>query len=138
MPELSSSAREDVLVFACAGGSNVGQLSNAVAVKLDQDEAGTLFCLAGIGGHVDSLVRKAQEAGHTVVIDGCPMRCATRILEHAGVEPSCHVVVTELGIEKTRNFELVDEGIQQVVDAVTSRMGDAAYAGTPHGCCAYK
>lgn len=38
----------DLLFLACAGGSNVGQISNQAA-ELAKDGRGRLFCLAGIG-----------------------------------------------------------------------------------------
>lgn len=113
-------AADGVLIYSCAGGCNVGQLANAAAVRLDQAGLGTVFCLAALGGHVDALVEKAKAAECSVVIDGCPTQCARLTLEHAGVERCCHVVVTELGIEKNRDFKLCAEEVEQVVEAVKS------------------
>ncbi len=44
------------MILACAGGSNVGQLSNQAAVELTQEGFGKLFCLAGIGAHLSGFV----------------------------------------------------------------------------------
>jgi len=129
------SSAEDTLIYSCAGGCNVGQLSNAAAVKLYQEGLGALFCLAAVGGHVDDLVQKAQEAGCALVIDGCPVQCARRTLEHAGVEPCCHVVVTELGIEKNRKFELCAEEVERVVQALKSAGADTGEGDKGSGCC---
>ncbi len=122
------------MIYSCAGGCNVGQIANAAAIKLDQEELGTLFCLAAIGGHVDDLTQRAIEAAETVVIDGCGVACARLTLNHAGVEPHAHVVVTDLGIEKNRNFELSAEEVQQVVDAVKSPGGESGEASSDEGC----
>ena len=35
-----------------------------------------------------------------MAIDGCPALCAKKTLDHAGLPPHIHPVVTELGIEK--------------------------------------
>lgn len=37
----------DVKVFACAGGSNVGQLTNSAAVEVTKEGKGKMYCLAG-------------------------------------------------------------------------------------------
>ena len=45
---------EDILLLPCAGGSNCGQITNNVAVKLTQDGVGRIYCLAaGIGAHIE-------------------------------------------------------------------------------------
>jgi uncharacterized metal-binding protein len=94
-----------VLLFACAGGSNVGQMSNAAAVEIMRQGQGKLYCLAGMGAHVAGMVDSAQHAGYRIAIDGCPVACARKALEHAGVPVERSVVVTDLGI--TKNHELV-------------------------------
>ncbi|MDN5347561.1 MAG: hypothetical protein PWP65_1125 [Clostridia bacterium] len=50
-------------------GSNVGQVANQAAVKLDQEGIGKLFCLAGLGGHVQSIVESTKAAKRIVAID---------------------------------------------------------------------
>ena len=38
----------NIMILACSGCSNVGQLSNQAAVELTQEGFGKMFCLAGI------------------------------------------------------------------------------------------
>ena len=38
----------NIMILACSGGSNVGQLSNQAAIELTQEGFGKMFCLAGI------------------------------------------------------------------------------------------
>ena len=45
-----------IMILACSGGSNVGQLTNQVAVELTKEGWGKMFCLAGIGGHLSGFV----------------------------------------------------------------------------------
>ena len=40
----------NIMILACSGGSNVGQLSNRAAVELTKEGFGKMYCLAGIGG----------------------------------------------------------------------------------------
>ncbi len=48
-----------VLVYACSGGSDAGELADRIARQLAQEGVAQMSCLAGIGGRVKSLVAKA-------------------------------------------------------------------------------
>jgi uncharacterized metal-binding protein len=117
------------MILACAGGSNVGQLSNQASVELTQEGFGKMFCLAGIGAHLSGFVQSAKDIPELVVIDGCEVACAKKVLEEAGVPVRGYLVLTELGIEKNKNLQLTKEEIQQVKTAVMSMAGGAAAGG---------
>ncbi len=98
------------LIFACSGGSNVGQLSNEVARQLTIDNKGAMFCLAGLGGDVEALVERTRNAGRVLAIDGCPVACAKKTLERHGIE--CEwLELTSLGIDKCPSLELDAEQV---------------------------
>ncbi len=79
---------------------------------------GKMFCLAGIGGQLTKFVQSAKDAENMVAIDGCQVGCAKAILEQAGVPLKNHVVITDLGIEKNKNFALKAEDITKVKSTV--------------------
>ncbi|MCL6449043.1 MAG: putative zinc-binding protein [Armatimonadetes bacterium] len=106
-----------VLILACSGGSNVGQLANAAAVGLTREGKGKMYCLAGVGGHVDGIVESCKGASRLVVIDGCPVACAKKACAHAGVQISKYVEVTSLGIAKNYNLDLNESDVQKVIAA---------------------
>jgi len=106
------------MILTCSGGSNVGQLSNQAAVELTQEGFGKMFCLAGIGGHLSGFVQSAKDVPQMVAIDGCDMGCARVILEHAEIPLKHYAVLTELGIEKNKNFTLERDDIDKVKEAV--------------------
>lgn len=108
----------NIMILACSGGSNVGQLSNQAAVELTQEGFGKMFCLAGIGGHLGGFVQSAKDVPQMVAIDGCAVGCAKAILEQAQVPLKNYIVITELGLEKNKNFNLKPEDIQTVKNAV--------------------
>ncbi len=101
-----------VLIFSCSGGSNVGQLSNQAAVELTRSGKGRLVCLAGIGAHHQRHDRISQGGDLIVAIDGCPVKCAQKTLEHANLKPDVCVVITELGIEKSHESHHPGRGLQ--------------------------
>lgn len=123
MSEKCCAPAVSTMILACAGRSNVGQLSNQAAVELTQEGFGELFCLAGIGAHLSGFVQSARTIPQLVVIDGCEVACAKRILEQAEVPVRGHLVLTDLGIEKNKNLQLVREEIEGVKAAVRDIAG---------------
>jgi uncharacterized metal-binding protein len=95
---------DNVLIFACSGGSNVGQITNEAAKKLDQEGVGKFYCLIGVGAMIEGMVANAKGADRVVALDGCSVACAKIACEKAGVPITDYVVVTELGVEKGHHF----------------------------------
>ncbi|MDI6631721.1 MAG: putative zinc-binding protein, partial [Thermoanaerobacteraceae bacterium] len=91
---------QQVAIFTCAGGSNTGQTANAAGVKLAQAGLGYLACLAGVGAGAENTVKKLAGARRVVVIDGCQIACAKKMLEKARVKIDCYVQVMALGVRK--------------------------------------
>jgi uncharacterized metal-binding protein len=118
MSENCCTTNGNIMILACSGGSNVGQIANQAAVELTQEGFGKMFCLAGIGGHLNGFVQSAKDVPHMVAIDGCALGCAKAVLEHAQVPLQAYLVVTDLGIEKNKNFSLRREDIKKVKEAV--------------------
>ena len=110
----------NIMILACSGGSNVGQLSNQAAIELTQEGFGKMFCLAGIGGHLGGFVQSAKDVPAMVAIDGCELGCAKAILEHAEIPAKNYLVLTDLGIEKNKDYNLKAEDIQKVKAAIRS------------------
>jgi len=109
MAEACCTPNGNIMILACSGGSNVGQLSNQAAVELTQEGFGKMFCLAGVGGHLGGFVQSAKDVPQMVAIDGCDIGCAKAILEHAEVPIKSYLVLTDLGIEKNKDFDLKKE-----------------------------
>ena len=104
------------LIFACSGAADVGELSDRAARKLSKEGAGSMFCLAGIGGVVEPIINKTKSASKILAIDGCSLDCVKSSLEQAGFDNYIHMRVTDLGMEKGKS-PANDENI----DIVTSK-----------------
>ena len=118
----------NIMILACSGGSNVGQLSNQAAVELTQEGFGKMFCLAGIGAQLSGFVQSAKDVPDMVVLDGCSVGCAKGILEQADIPPNNYLVLTDLGIEKNKDFNLNREAIDRVKQAAKATCASAAPA----------
>jgi uncharacterized metal-binding protein len=107
------------IIYSCSGiGSNVGQLANEAACRLAVEGYGGGSCLAGVGGSVEKLVSVAKSADERVVIDGCPVACAKKILEDKGLAIDRYVLITELGITKTPGPAYNERDVQTIIDAI--------------------
>lgn len=88
------------LVFPCSGAADVGEVADQAARKLTREGAGKMYCLAGVGGHVEDMIANVQTAGKILAIDGCPKDCALKTLAHAGFTNVTHLRLTDMGLQK--------------------------------------
>ena len=107
--------KKTVLVYACSGGANVAEIADKAARELMFGGCGTMFCLAGLGAGIPGMIQMAKDADVNLVIDGCPVDCAKKVFERAGVTNFAYVKVTDLGIEKKKGLRCTPEQVEQVV-----------------------
>lgn len=88
------------LVYSCSGCSNVAQLANTLALRLDRSKAAEMSCIAGVGGKVPKMVRIARSGRPIVAIDGCKMHCSLACLQNIDVEPDLHLTLSDFGVRK--------------------------------------
>jgi len=105
---------EDIIFLPCSGGSNCGQITNHVAVSLDIEKIGHIYCLAGIAAHIDGMVESARGAKRIVALDGCQVACAKKAIEHAGLTVTDWICVTNEGISKNHEFMMDLEEIDLI------------------------
>jgi uncharacterized metal-binding protein len=74
-----------------------------------------MFCLAGLGAGIEAMVQTARDADLNVVLEGCPMDCAKKIFDRAGLTNYVQVKVTDLGIEKTKGVRAADSEVARAV-----------------------
>lgn len=106
----------NVAIFPCVGAANVGQLSNRIAIELEKQGIGNLMCTAGIGARAPGLMKSAEASDRIITIDGCPVNCASKTLELAGFKVDKHIVISELGIKKSKDRDLKDNEIFEVLE----------------------
>ncbi|HIH36349.1 MAG TPA: zinc-binding protein [Methanocellales archaeon] len=112
----------ETLIFSCAGGSNVGQIANQAAIELTKMGHGKIYCLAGIGGHVSHLIESTKIAKKIVAIEGCPVQCSKKVLEHTGFGVDIYGVVTEMEVKKNYDLSVDPDDVKKVVDKVSSEI----------------
>lgn len=121
------------IIFACAGASKAGQLTNEAAVQLTKEGYGKIACTASLAVGTPSIKKNVEVADEVVVIDGCAVGCARQIAERAGVTPDQEIVVTDLGIEKGGSLDLSEEDVETVVSAAWEGRGREKQEQKPEG-----
>jgi uncharacterized metal-binding protein len=106
----------NVAIFPCVGASNVGQLSNKIAIELDKKGIGNLMCTVGIGARAPGLMKSAEASDRIIAIDGCPVNCARKTLELAGFKVDNHIIISEFGIKKTKDRDLKDDEVSEALE----------------------
>ncbi len=113
---------DNTTVMACSGGSNVGQMTNELAKRLDQAGLAKFFCMAGVGGQVSGIIESCKSVGKLLVIDGCSVACAKKMMDLAGLQDYEYLVITDLGIEKKHVFDLPESDMQLCQEACMSKL----------------
>ena len=126
MAEDCCASNGDIMILACSGASNVGQLSNRAAVELTQEGFGKMFCLAGIGGALSGFVQSAKDTPQMIAIDGCEVGCAKATLEQAEVPLKDYIVLTDMGIQKNKDFDLKHLEIQKIKEEIKKACNSGA------------
>ncbi|WP_191832062.1 putative zinc-binding protein [Pseudomonas fluorescens] len=88
------------LVYACSGCSNVAQLANNVALRLDREGLAQMSCIAGVGGQVPALVNLACSGRWILALDGCPLQCVAGCLRQHGLQADKHLILSQQGLRK--------------------------------------
>ena len=114
--------KETRIVLACAGASNVGQISSEAAKRLDAAGEATFACLAGVSGAIAGILASVKGADKLLVIDGCPVACAKKTVDAAGLAGYRHQVVTDTGVKKVHAFQLAEADIQKSVEAGRAKL----------------
>src|SRR5687768_7368778 len=123
--------RKDLpLVYSCSGCSSAAQMTNWIAVQLDRRGVAEMSCIAGVGGDVPSLVRKATSGRPVIAIDGCVLTCARSCLARHDVTPAVHHLLSDDGVRKRLGEDFDPEQAEAVLAGILDRIA-AEFGGEP-------
>jgi len=128
------------LIYSCSGAADVGEAADRVTRKLGKTEFGRMYCLPAIGAHLSDFVETAKAADLNITIDGCPVACARKSLEHIGVTPKSYVL-TEMGLVKGKTQvteEVIDDMFEKIANekvVMNVDVRDESSKTNQCGCC---
>ncbi len=115
--EKASGKRKNILIFACSSLSNTGKLTMQAASILAFRRP-DLYRAAAAQKGIDEIEDAVSGGFKVLALDGCSDRCATKKLKEAGLKADVYMMVTELGIEKTRSSDVKPEYIEKIIRAI--------------------
>ncbi|HET9185371.1 MAG TPA: putative zinc-binding protein [Solirubrobacterales bacterium] len=120
-----------MLAYSCSGSSNVAQLANYIAVRLDRLGIAEMSCIVGVGGDVRALVKKATAGRPVLAIDGCPLSCCEAVLGAKGVEPERLIRLHEMGLKKRQHVDFDPQEREFVFRRVLEELAPDLLAADP-------
>jgi uncharacterized metal-binding protein len=110
-----------IALITCSGISNTGKLTTQTATLLMQRRPGQYIWMHAkqSAAMLDAEIGSAEKV---IVLDGCTDCCATKKLAAAGHVPDCHLIATELGIEKNGMAGVRYDEIERVLAAIAAQV----------------
>lgn len=119
---MSRSTAEKPLVYSCSGCSSVAQLANHLALRLQSENVAEMSCIAGVGGDVPPLVKKARSGRPILALDGCHLQCVRHSLGRHGIEPTWHELLTDYGVKKQYRESWPEKAAEGIFPQLVARL----------------
>ena len=113
-----SNQKLNTMLVSCSGASNTGCYADRVARILAESGQANMICLPKIAINDEKLIENVKNTSKkVVVIDGCPINCAEKILNEKGITNFTHINTTDFGITKGKT-PLTDEKIDEIINHI--------------------
>jgi len=77
-----------------------------------------MSCIAGVGGGVKSLVKKAQSKRDIIALDGCELACVKNTLMQRAVVSINHYCLTDYQIKKQYGVDCTEADYQRIKNII--------------------
>ncbi|ACK41759.1 MULTISPECIES: putative zinc-binding protein [Dictyoglomus] len=123
LPHCASEAENLDIIVACDGASSVGQVGNEVAIKLTKENEGArMCCLSAIAAGSKVHINIAKNARKLIVINGCQLECASKVIRNQGIEPTYEITIAKEGIEKAPTLDFDDEDVERIAEKIAKEV----------------
>ena len=107
--------QQKIQIVSCSGASNTGKYADEIARRFDDGGDAEMICLAKVAIGNQPLISKLKALNtKIVVLDGCPINCAEKILGKEGITNIIHLNTTDFGIIKGKT-PVTDEKINEII-----------------------
>jgi len=105
-------------IVSCSGASNTGKFADEVARQLSATGEASMICLAKVAIGDQSLIQQVKsQHSKIVVLDGCPINCAEKLLGREGINDIIHINTTDFDIVKGKtpfSLEKANEIVEHI------------------------
>lgn len=124
LPSCHKEAENLDIIFTCSGAASVGKIGHEVGVLLtNAGQNARLCCTTALAAGSEMHLDIGRRAKRVIVIDGCPMKCATRVMEKAGIKVDYSFTVTDFGMAKQPTLDISDEDVLKIALEIAKRTG---------------
>lgn len=124
LPSCHREAENLHIIFACSGAASVGEIGHQVGVLLTEtNHDARLCCTTAIASGSEMHLEIGRRAKSVIVINGCPMKCATKVMEKAGIKVDYEFTITEMGIKKQPTLDITEEEVLKIALEIARRIG---------------
>ena len=120
LPGCAEEAEGLDIILACDGASSVGQIGHEVAVKLTKEnpESARMCCITAVAAGSKIHVGIAEKARRLIVINGCQLECASKVVKSRGIEPDYEITVAKEGIKKLPSLDFDEEDVKKIAEKI--------------------
>ena len=115
-------SQPEALVYACSGASNLGQLTNEIAIRLDRAGLAEMSCAEAVGIEAGQPYAAARSGRPVVAISGCPLACADRLLAEHGVAVASSIQLENRGVLKAKHVSVGGQDSERIYGEVASEL----------------
>ena len=115
-------------ILPCQGACNVGVMTNKVTLNFVDIETVNMVCPLGLPLGIKGIIDTAKVNEKHLAINGCPVECASKALESAGItEYKKITLTTDFDIPKNKNFKdetnmnKVEAKVKDIIDEFLSQ-----------------
>ena len=108
----------NMMIVSCSGASNTGCYADRVARILAESGQANMICLPKVAINDKKLIENVKNTDKkVVVIDGCPLNCAEKIMHEKGIENFTHINTTNFGITKGKT-PITDDKLNEIINYI--------------------
>jgi len=119
LPNCAKEAENLDIILACDGASSVGQIGHEVAVKLTKEVGDArMCCVTAVGAGSKAHTEIARKSRRLIVINGCQMECASKVVRNAGIEPFYEITIAKEGIDKLPTLDFDGAEVERITGKI--------------------
>ncbi|BAL80369.1 hypothetical protein CSE_02430 [Caldisericum exile AZM16c01] len=82
-----------------------------------------MCCTAAVGAGSETHVNIGKNAKRVIVINGCSMKCASKIMEQRGIKIDYEFTISEMGVKKIPTLDFNQENVDRIAEIIGDTVG---------------
>lgn len=109
--------QKNLSIVACSGASNTGCYTDTIARKMAAEGEAKMLCLARFAIDEKWAEKAKKDIQNLIVLDGCPINCAKKIVEQTGIKDFHHINTTDFEIIKGKTT-VTDDKVNSIINHI--------------------